>query len=107
MYSMQAGLQGKADLLALPSPIPEEPASGTPRNGGAPTPGGRMPEPRAFTPRAHLLGRSAAARGLLRALWILTTSSLALHPGKWDCRFVPINRMIDHGYPVKWVWFGG
>ena len=67
---MQAGHQGKADLLALPSPIPEEPASGTPRKGGAPTPGGRMPEPRAFTSRAHLLGRSAAVRGLFRAQWI-------------------------------------
>ena len=57
----QAAHQGRADLLALPSPIPEEPASaGTPRNGGAPTPAARVPEPRAFTPRAHLLGRPTA-----------------------------------------------
>ncbi len=46
--TMCACMQGKADLLGMPSPIPEEPAS----LGNAKVPA-KMPEPRPFTPRPY------------------------------------------------------
>lgn len=72
--------QGKPDLMALPSPIPEETpsdggatAAGTPHSGS----GSRMPEPRAYTPRAYAAAHAPAVRACPR----VHPQLQPLHPG--------------------------